>query len=354
VQIFTACLGTFLFLYIIIDLFSHLDVILRHQVSLKILASYYSANLPIIFVQVVPIACLLATLYTFAKLNRDNEIIAMRSSGLSIFQVTKSVLIFGFLLSLAIFWINDRLVPSSLALTQQVKEQMESSDKKLRDKSQETIRNLSMYGMKNRLFFVNSFTPSTSTMDGIVILEHDERQNITKKIVASQGIYENGVWKFYRSITYNFDENGQIIKEPEYLEEEVMNILETPEEFLSQKQQPDYMNIAQLENYIWKLSKSGATSVIRDLKVDLYQRFTVPLTTLVIILIGIPFSFMIRKRATGLSSLGVSLMVGFLYYVLNAVSIALGKAGFLSPIVAVLSSHILALFFSLYLIRCIP
>jgi lipopolysaccharide export LptBFGC system permease protein LptF len=61
-----------------------------------------------------------------------------------------------------------------------------------------------------------------------------------------------------------------------------------------------------------------------------------------------------RRRATGLSSLGLSIMVGFLYYVLNAVSIALGKAGILEPFLAVSLSHAIGLFAGLYLINNQP
>jgi lipopolysaccharide export system permease protein len=351
--LFTGCLFTFLFLYIIIDLFSHLEVILKQQLSLEFLNRYYIANLPIIFVQVVPIACLLATLYTFAKLNRDNEIIAMRSSGLSIFQITRPVLIFSLVISMMVFWVNDRIVPPASALAQKVKEQMDTGGKDLKSKTTEVIRNLSMYGLKNRLFFANSFNPATSTMEGIVILEHDEKQNIIRKIMANQGVYENGAWKFYHCITYTFDESGSI-QEPLFLEEQIMSITETPDDFLNQGQRPEFMTTAQLDSHILKLSRSGAASVIRNLKVDLYQRFALPFTSIVITLLGIPFSFIIRKRATGLSSLGVSLIVGFLYYVLNAVSIALGKAGILSPFLSVFLSHIVVLIFSLYFITTVP
>ncbi|MFA6216929.1 MAG: LptF/LptG family permease [Candidatus Omnitrophota bacterium] len=351
--LFTGCLFTFLFLYIIIDLFSHLEVILKQQLSFEFLNRYYAANIPIIFVQVVPIACLLATLYTFAKLNRDNEVIAMRSSGLSIFQITRPVIIFSILISTMVFWINDRIVPPSSALAQKVKEQMDTGGKDLNTKAPEVIRNLSMYGSKNRLYFANSFYPSTKTMEGIIILEHDERQNIIRKIMANRGVFEDDTWKFYHCITYSFDETGQI-QEPLFLEEQIMSITETPEDFLHQGQRPDFMTAAQLDTYILKLARSGAESVIRNLKVDLYQRFALPLTSVVITLLGIPFAFMIRKRATGLSSLGVSLIVGFLYYVLNAVSIALGKAGILSPFLSVFLSHIVVLVFSLYFITTVP
>jgi len=352
--IFLMCMLIFLFLYIIIDVLSHLEEILKQRMDLDTLRQYYLSYLPIIFVQVAPFACLLATLYTFGKLNRYNEIIAMRSSGLSIFQITKSIIIFGIMVSLFTFWINDRFVPASLSLTKKIEERIESGTKRAQEKEREAINNLSMYGIKNRLFFVNKFYPATDTMEGITILEQDEYQNITKKIVANRGIYKDGLWRFYQSLTYNFDENGQIKQEPQYLNEEIMAIPETPAEFLSQRQHPEFMTLSQLDDYIWKLSKSGATTVIRNLKVDLYQRFTAPLTSIVIILLGIPFSLMIKKRATGLSSLGLSIMVGFLYYVLNAISIALGKAGILLPLMAVSLSHILAFLFSLYLIETLP
>lgn len=353
-SIFFSCIFIFLFLYVIIDVLSHLEDILRQQVQLSILVQYYLSYLPIMFVQVAPFACLLSTLYTFGKLNQDNEIIAMRSSGMSIFQVTKTVIIFGLLISLFIFWVSDRIVPPSSALTQKIKLQMEEGVKKKKEKKEAVIDNLTMYGLRNRLFFIDKFYLATNTMEGVIILEHDEYQNITKKIVASRGVYEDNLWKFYRCITYNFDRNAQILQEPLYFEEEIMAIPETPHDLISQRQRPDFMSIAQLEDYIWKLSRSGASTVIRNLKLDLYQRVASPFTSLVIILLGIPFSLIMRKRATGLSSIGLSIMMGFLYYILDAISIALGRGGVITPILSASLSHIIVLLFSLHLINSLP
>jgi lipopolysaccharide export system permease protein len=354
-NIFLMCLFTFFFLYIIVDLFSHLDVILEHKISPEVVKLYYWTFLPAIFIQVAPFACLLATLYTFAKLNHDNEIIAMRSSGLSIFQITKTAIIFGFIVSIFVFWINDKIAPSYRQENAKIKEQMESDTiKKTKAGDLSILRNLTIYGSRNRLFYVNKFDLSRKTMEGIIILEHDIKQNIIRKIVANRGEFKNNLWKFYQSITYIFDENGQLKSDPQFLEEEIMTFTETPEEFISQKQSTDFMSLPQIEDYIWRLSKSGATTVIRNLKVDYYQRFTLPLTSLIIILIGIPFSFKMRRKATGLSSFGISLVVGFVYYVLTAVSIALGKAGILLPFLSVSISHIIMLLLSIYLIGNLP
>jgi len=130
--IFVSCIFIFLFLYVIIDILCHLDDILKQQVNLSLLTQYYLSYLPIMLVQVAPFACLLATLYTFGKLNHNNEIIAMRSSGLSIFQITKTVIIFGLIVSLFIFWVNDRFVPPSLVFTQKIKIQIEYFEIKIK------------------------------------------------------------------------------------------------------------------------------------------------------------------------------------------------------------------------------
>jgi lipopolysaccharide export system permease protein len=351
-SLFFACIFVFLFLYVIIDVLSNLEELLKQQTSLSLLIKYYLSYLPIMFMQIAPFACLLSTLYTFGKLSHDNEVIAMRSSGLSIYQITKTAIVFGFLVSLFVFWLNDKFIPQTLSFTQKIKSQMEQGVKK--EKKQETIYNLTMYGAKNRLFFINKFLTTKNIMEGIVILEHDEQQNITKKIIANKGIYEDNYWKFYRCITYNFDPNGQITQEPQYLEEEIMDIPEAPYDFISQRQRPEFMTIAQLDDYIWKLSKSGASAIVRNFKVDFYQRFTSPFTSVIIILLAVPFSFIKKRRATGLSSIGLSIMVGFLYYILEAISIALGKTGMLTPILAASLSHIIMLFFSLYLIQSLP
>ncbi|MBU1998905.1 MAG: LptF/LptG family permease [Candidatus Omnitrophota bacterium] len=352
INIFLGWLFIIFFLYIVGDILTNLEQILEHHISLNILKQYYFSYLPIIFVQTSPLACLLATLYTFAKLNRDNEILAMRSSGLSIAQITQTAIMFGVLVSLLVFLVNDKLVPRNLVFTQKIKNSFEGSATDT--KKDEIIDNLSMYGAGNRLYFVTKFYPKDNTMEGITILEHDQKQNITKKIVATKGAYAEGMWKLYNSITYNFDKNGQVASEPEYREEDIVTILETPRDFLAQRERPEHMTISELNKYIYKLSRSGATTVIRNLKVDLYRKYSEPLTSVIIVLLGIPFALKLRKRATGIASFGISLMVGFLYYVFNAVSVAMGTAGILIPILAISLPHIVALTLSLYFISRLP
>lgn len=300
--------------------------------SFVFILQYYLTYLPIIFTQVSPIAILLSTIYTFGKLNRNNELVAMRSSGLSLWQITTPLLIIGLILSILIFFVNERLVPQAQIRCDEMKARLEGN-KNERDKN-EKINNLTFFGLRNRLFFISSFDTKNNIMEGITILEHDEKQNLTAKITAKRGVYRDNLWVFYGSSRFNFDNLGQIQADSAYNEEQIMDITETPQDFLQQRKRPELMDTAQLQDYIWRLEKSGATPVIRNVLVDLYQRYAASFSSLILILIGIPFSFMIRKRANIFSSFGICIAISFLYYVFTAISLALGKTGIIFPLLS--------------------
>jgi len=333
--------------------FSQLEEILKQRINLWMLFYYYLSFLPIIFVRVVPVACLLSTLYTFGILNRNNEIIAMRAAGLSILQITKTMIVLGLLVSIFVFWLNDRITPHALMSTEKIKRQLQMQDNKAKEKTPSVINNVYVLGLKNRLFSIDRFYPRTKTMEGIIILEQDQNHNVIKRTSADRGVYKNGLWVFYNSLTHNYGDNEET-KEPVYRQEEIMAIPETPEELLSQRQSPDFMDIKELDDYIWKLTKSGAVSVVQNFKVDFYARFFSPFTNIIIVLLGIPFALKMKGRAGGLASVGLSIIVAFLYFVFSAVSIALGKSGILLPIIAASLSHIIMLVFALILIMDLP
>ncbi len=347
-QTFLGCLFVFIFLYVISDILGHLDEILKNRTGFIIIYQYYLTYLPIIFTQTSPIALLLATVYTFGRLNHNNELLAMRSNGLNLWQISAPVLTAGLILSMVVFFVNERCVPQAQAQSERMKGYFQ--DNKKTGSKDEIIKQLAFFGLKNRLFFVDSFDTKNNIMKGITILEHDEEQNLIAKIVATQGIYKDKLWIFSEFTKLNFDRSGHISADTIYSHEQIMDITESPEDLLSQKKRPELMNINQLEDYIWRLKKSAVTQAARNLLVGLYQRYASAAQGVILILIGIPFSFVIRKRANIFSSFGICLLISFLYYVLTAIGLALGKAGILIPFLA---AWLVPILFSLLAIRAI-
>jgi lipopolysaccharide export system permease protein len=335
IKIFTFTLLTFCFLYVLIDITSQLDEFIDRKIPINILVQYYISYFPIILSQPISsVACLIAVLFTFSNLNASNEVVAMRASGLTFWQITKPAIVFGLIISVLVFWVNERLVPRATEVTQQIRNENMILLVDRMSKKKNKIKNLTFYGLKNRLYFIDTFDPDESELKGITIIEHDEAQNMKQKIVALKGVWTGIAWKFYQCQITTFNQSD--IRTPlkiKVYKEKLMDIKESPEDFLKQRLNVNSMNIRQLRDYIGRFSKSGAKKALNNMRVDLHQKIAYPFGVFVIVLIGLPFALMIRSRkGSPFISLGIALILGFLYYVANAVSLAFGKSGLLPPI----------------------
>lgn len=349
ISIFLAALLVFFFLYIIIDVFSKLDEFIKQKISFATVRDYYLSFLPVIFSQTAPLACLIAALFSLGKLNSNNEIIAMRSAGLNFWQITKSAICFGMIVSGLIFVVNEKLVPQATATSTRFKEGMKIFSKS--KGTREIIRSLTFCGLKNRLYFIDTFNPNSNTLEGITILEQDRNQNLKAKIVALKGGWINNSWKFQQCQILYFDISGQMNDQSEYFAEKIMDIEETPEDFLRQQIQISAMNINQLKEYIFRFWDSGATTILRNLWVDLHQRIAYPFSNLLIMFVGMPFAIMTKKRkGMTFTQLGICMAIGFIYYVINAVGLALGKGGIFEPMLSAWLANIIFCLTATYLI----
>jgi lipopolysaccharide export LptBFGC system permease protein LptF len=107
------------------------------------------------------------------------------------------------------------------------------------------------------------------------------------------------------------------------------------------------MNYPSLAEYIVKLERSGFNTV--KYVVDLYTKTSVPLISLVIAILAIPFAFRARPSGGIVASLGMSLALGFSYWILISIGISLGHAGKVPPLIASWGPNIFFLMVGAYL-----
>src|SRR5881396_2142195 len=80
-----------------------------------VIAEVFALSLPFIVAMTLPMAVLLAVLYTFSHLAADNEITAMRASGVSVYQVLAPVLAWGVFMTAFNFAFVDQVLPRTNA-----------------------------------------------------------------------------------------------------------------------------------------------------------------------------------------------------------------------------------------------
>ncbi len=335
-SIFLGTVLAFAFLFILIDTFGNLEDFIEKKVPMEVIFQYYISFIPLVIVNTATLGCLISTLFTYSNLNGNNEIIAVRASGMDFWKITRPALIFAALISSIVFLVNERFVPQSSAIKQEISESQIKVTLADKSRGRSSIKNLTFYGLKNRLFFVDNFDPNTNELEGITIIGHDNQQNLLEKVVALKGKWTGIAWKFYNCQVTTYNSNlPNVPGEVKIYQEKLMDIKETPKDLLRQRLDVSSMNIKQLYDYIGRFTGSGAVKTVNNLEVDLHQKIAFPFRTFIIVLAGLPFALMTgRRKAQTFTAIGIAVIIGFLYYVLDAVGLALGKGGALMPFAA--------------------
>jgi len=166
---FFACVLLFSFIFIVIDLFSHLDEILKYAVPPAVLLPYYGAFCPITFVETSPMALLLAALYSLGLLNKRHEIRAMRASGLSLFHILGPYLFVGLLAAVGSFLVNETVVPKVVGRVALLEERFGPPKSGQKD----VLEHIALFGKDNRLYYASRYHPQKKELKDLVILEDD-------------------------------------------------------------------------------------------------------------------------------------------------------------------------------------
>jgi lipopolysaccharide export system permease protein len=329
IPVFLFCLTLFLFLFIIIDLFANLDDIIEQKVGLAVLLQYYSAFLPSIFTIVTPISALLATLYSLGTLNRQNEIIAMKAGGISTFSIIAPYLFMGLIISLLSFIVDNKYVPNAYQRYNTIKnEQIEKPGK---NESIEVIKDVTLYGADYRIYYAKSYDTKTKTLEGLIILQHNDEGDLTARITAEKAVFINNKWILYNCAIYRLTKTGARDGAPAYFDEKVWPPNEKPKDFARSKHQTQFMSVFELRNYAKKLSKNNHAPV--GILIDLYNKISFSFVSFVVVLIGLPFA-LLKNRGGTFVYIGIGLGISFFYYVTLITSVAMGKAGFLPPFIS--------------------
>jgi len=344
---FAYCVLAFVMILIVYDLFDKLSTFIKWQVSMKDLARYYFCILPGGMVFMLPMAMLLALLYSLATFARHNELIAMRASGLSLRRLMLPLVALGVAGSLAMTMVSEWIVPGArdraerflleqkLAYvarkTVQAPSGVAEPDKKGRARWAKSlpVRGLFFYNARDhRHWVVQELDPVKKVItNGVEVLQMDAAGQKEKwKCVASWGKYMDGKWWFFDVRIISLETLAVVESSRQRV---MIELTETPKQLAAEVKQPDQMTRREIANYV-KLRPSLSQQRRAELELNLHKRVAQPWMCLVMMLLGVTVGTRVGRRGPLVSVAG-SLALFFVYGVFCQVSYHLGEAGYLGP-----------------------
>jgi len=331
--IFLLAICAFNVIYLVIDFFESVDKFLEHNASMGLALRYYLLKIPMITFQTLPLAVLLSTLVTLGILSRHMEIIAMKASGISLYRITRPIILISLLIAFINFFGNEYLVPYAYRKSEHIMNvQVRKHDQKL------SFKNLNIwYRDDSKIYNFHAFDPQRNTLKGITVYLFDKDFQLLQRVDAHDAVWEKDRWTFNDVTIRNFREKQSMTIENHRRMDFFMGI--TPETLRKVEKDTEEMGYGELKRYVRRLQKAGydATKYIVDLEVKL----SFPFVNLIMVLIGIPFALKTGRAGGFATGVGISVAVGLTYYVLVSVSQALGHSGILPPLLSAWSPHLL-------------
>ena len=115
IKVFILILAAVAMIYLAVDFFEKVDNFMEADVPLTRLASYFLLKLPLVVSQTTPVCILLTVLITFGLMNKNNEIVALKSSGLSVYILLRPVIVIGIMATIGLFLLSEVIVPVTIS-----------------------------------------------------------------------------------------------------------------------------------------------------------------------------------------------------------------------------------------------
>ncbi len=332
----------FIVIFLVVDVIDHLDKFIDIDLDSINIIKYYLYTIPWFISIGLPMALLLSTVFTFGILQRNQELTALKASGISIKRISISLLVFGVFFSVFSFYFDNYVVVSNFQKRTEIEEQFNlSSSRKKQINKQNIFRQLS----KNEILHIGKYTHKTSSAHKVSIQNFSDG-DIISRLDAKLMKYssDDTLWVIPEYTIRSWDEGKLHINHS--LQDTSIYFDFTPDDLTQEFVKPEEMNYWDLKHFVNRLISNG----IHDPRweVNLHFKTAFACSSLLMILFGLSLS--IRKPRSNMAvGVGISIFVIFLYYAGIKFGQTLGFMGILPPLLSVWGANIVFLCIGLYL-----
>ncbi len=324
--LFALVLSGFVGLYLIIDFFGRLDILLRFDATPALAARYFLFKIPLMITQVTPPAVLTAALLSLGSVARRNEIIAFRALGISLGQMAVPLLMLAALITAGSLLWDEMIVPYCSRQFQYVNI-VEIRKRPLRGLLSD--REIWYHGRKG-FYNIDYIDGTRDTLHGLTIYEVNSSFKLVKILEVPSAHWDGNKWHTSAAIERAFSASGQIITDK--VPPNQVDIPEPIDDFLDVRRQPEEMSFTMLRERVAELTRRGIDT--SSYAVDLQLKLAVPCASFVLMVLGIPLAGRVRRHPSIAGVIGVGLAAGFAYWVVLALAGSLGNSGVLPAPVA--------------------
>ena len=335
--------AAFIGIYLLIDFFEKIGDFIDYKAGAADYLSYLLNSVPLILVQILPLAILMTVVLTLGGLGRTNETTALRACGISLWKIVQPFMTLALLLSVGLLLLNEFICPYNAKALHQLLEV------KLKGRQAADLRNDEIwYRHGGRILNIIAVDARKRELHGLTAFDIDADADIVQRLEAPLVRFEEGRWVAPQLTVRRFDPQTGDLLDTETTLNQPLVTGRTPSEFAVREHRSEELGIRQLWRKIRKLEKEGFDPTRH--RVDLHQRLAAPFTCLIMAFLGVPFALQRGRRSNIALGIGLSLGIGVIYFIIQSLMVAFGYSGAVPPALAAWSSNLIFLMFGVWLL----
>jgi lipopolysaccharide export system permease protein len=303
--------------------------------------------MPKLLLFALPMATLIGVLLAFVRLSSDNELVALKASGVGALQTLPAVLSILCLTTILSYFNTVYIIPSST----------QAFEYKLKSLGRVSLPTFLKDGtfidmVPNLVFFFQEVNPTDLTIQGVFV--QDQRQQDVRMVIMAERA-QIVTPKNMNQIIFKIA-NGIITRVPDDLKDAQAVSFKTYDLTLSlddlfsasEKNVKGKRVMTLRELYGVMIDKSQKTTTAFSL--EFHQRLALPLSCFLLGLIGAPLGSLFRQRSR-MTGVALGLGIFLAYYVLLSAGKGLGENRYIPVFLAMWTPNVLTLMLALHLWR---
>ncbi len=330
---FLTSLMVFVFIVMTAEMLKISEWVINRGVHLGAVMRLLFYLIPGIILWALPAACLMAVFIGFLRLSSDNEILALKSSGISLYQMLPTVLFVSFVSFLLAMFLGVFGAPWG--------------NRSFKDLIFHIAESKAELGIKERVFcepfdgvtfYINSFSTRERIMKDVFVVDRRD-PSMTNTIVAKEGRIVPHPKS--RSITigllngtiFAVDKNFESARTVKFQTYNLnMGLSDIMSALESRKKGPQEMTTKELIANLKKETKGEAAH--NETLIKLLENFSIPLAVFLMGIIGVPLGAQLKTRGRSFGVV-IGLAVFLIYYMCLAGVRSLCESGTIPPTLGV-------------------
>ncbi|AKL97906.1 LptF/LptG family permease [Endomicrobium proavitum] len=341
-KIFSFTTVAFAFVVFISELFGRLNYFMSKDADFGSVMLFLLASTPWLALQALPVATLLAVMFSLGDLAKKNEITAIKAAGINLWRIITIFLLMGVCIGAIDLAAREFLIPVTGQYSSKIRrEKIDKSDEQI----QYEFANIVVSLNDSSRLAIGHLNAREMTMQNIVLEKYDENFYITTLVLAPEGFWQNNNWVFKNGVERDFNTD---MWDEKYFSQYDSGIHLKPEELTLKSVSYRNMNTKEFKKYITQLRVFGQTALKE--RISLNVRYASVFCHVIVMMVGIPFALGLGGKFGKILSFTLALGVAFTYWGLQAITQSLGENYLLSPFMAAWVPNFVFIALGIYLL----